>query len=183
MKYLLNFWLVEKHWAVGLYRALESELRAAEILLGLGSGPQRAHTAWCYSQTFFKGCLAICGAPPRKVRGQRRESESKSEKWIQLYLSFCLPAGLRTWISFPCQGSHRGVSSSHLAVTARKFSNFAQKSDNLSQKLWQNTDYIFFSSKYNGRSIFKADSSNLRRTYWNSDSKGEDFGNTGTILI
>lgn len=51
-----------------------------------------------------------------------------------------------------------GVFSCLCALAARNFDSFAQKSDNLSRKQWENAEYIFFSRKQNRRSIFEADS-------------------------
>lgn len=51
-----------------------------------------------------------------------------------------------------------GVFSCLCALTARNFDSFAQKSDNLSHKQWENAEYIFFSRKQNRRNILLADS-------------------------
>lgn len=79
-----------------------------------------------------------------------------SSGFICICFSF-LPIGLCT-AAFPTEADAGGIFSCLCALAARNFDSFAQKSDNLSRKQWENAEYIFFSRKQNRRSIFEADS-------------------------
>lgn len=49
-----------------------------------------------------RGCFTVGVAPPRKVKRQSRESETKPEEWIHLHLF--LPVGLCT-VDFPTEAA------------------------------------------------------------------------------